>query len=106
MLKIATAARTRTDGRLTCRGTGDWKFGILKLEFYRETRDQLRNRNQPVLSLPQTVYNVTIRLSVPYIERSTARSIDDVRRIVRIKWTCQCLGSLSIGQVWHFPGIK
>jgi hypothetical protein len=97
-MKMNTSLRTRTDGRLNQRGSGEWKFGLLRLELYRETRKQLRKQKQPLLSLPQTVYKVTIRLSVPIFNSSPV--VDAMLpKSAKIKWTCQCLGSMAIGQV-------
>ena len=97
LLKMNTSMRVRTDDRLKKRGALEWKFGLLRLEFYRETRKQMRKLKHPVLPLPQTVYTVVIRISVPFY--SALPESDAFKTTAKIKWTCQCLGSLSIGQV-------
>lgn len=99
-----TSVRTRTDERLKKRGALEWKFGLLRLEFFRETRKQLRKLKQPVLPLPQTVYTVVIRISVPFY--SGLPEQDSFNTPSKIKWICQCLGSLTIGQVKNAPIIN
>ena len=99
IIRWRTTTPTRTEGRLAPRGFGEAKFGLLKLEFYRHTRKQLRKQKLDVLALPQLTYTVTIRLSVPYFEPVSMVPVEAPVRTVKIMWACECLGSLAIGQV-------
>ena len=78
-------------------GIGEWKFGFLKFEFFRETRNHQRKQKLPIIPLPQVVYNVTVRLNVPLLD--TLASHSNVTKASKIVWTYQCLGSVPIEQV-------